>query len=499
MQEEYAVAAEATTTTAAPARTGPPRLGLILTACLVGQFMIVLDTTIVNIALPAISTALHFDRVGLLWVVNAYVVVVGGFLLLAGRIADIYGQRRTFLAGVVMFTAASAVGGLATNSTTLVLARGFQGLGGAVMGPATLTVLTHTFTEPAARAKAFGLWSAVSGGAGAFGVLAGGVITQWLSWRWILLVNVPIGIALFALALKVVPESRRPQAARALDVPGAVTVTGGLIGTIYAVSQSSTYGWSSARVVAPLAAGFVLLVAFVLIQAFFSKQPLVPLGFFRNRSVSVGNLVNMFGMAGLFSTFFFLTLILQDVFGYSPVRTGVLYLPISLALAAGGAGLSRLVPKFGPGPVLFAGFLVGAAGLFWLSRLNESSTFLGSILGPTIMIGIGAGAGMVAVTSAATAGLEYHEAGLASGLVNATRQIGISVGLVILVTVASARIRGDLVGVKPTGTAVKHALASGYGLALDGAALSALIAAVLALAAPRRKAAGRQDQPPAAH
>lgn len=468
---------------ATPVRTGP-RLGLVLAACCLGQFMNVLDASVVNVALPAIAGDLHFDRHHLQLVNNAYTVVVCGFLLLGGRLADLFGQRRIFLAGVGLFTLASAVGGLADSPVTLILARAFQGLGAAVMAPATLTVLGTTFTRPEARAKAFGWWSGVSGAAGAVGVLAGGAITEWLSWRWTLLINVPIGLLLFATVRWVVPEGRHRDGPRPrLDVPGAVTVTLGLMALVCAVAEAHTYGWTSAAVLTPLTGGVALLALFVLIQARFARHPLVPLDVFRIRSVAAANLVAFFGVAALFSTFYFFTLLLQQVLGYSPVRTGLSYLPLSVGIALGGWGVSRLVPRTGPRPVLLTGLSLSSLGLLWLAQAGADATYVQGLLGPVLLLGFGMGAVLNATTNAATAGLPAHQAGLGSGLLNTTRQLGSALGLVTLAALSAHRIdEASAPGRAPAA----HALASGYGLALTGGAAFAALGVLAALAVPGR-------------
>ncbi|MEC4017657.1 MFS transporter [Streptomyces sp. H27-D2] len=479
-------------TSSAPAQSGN-RLGLVLAACCLGQFMIVLDASVVNVALPAIAGDLHFDRHHLQWVNNAYTITVCGFLLLGGRLADLFGQRRVFLAGAVLFTLASTVGGAANDPVTLVSARAFQGLGAAIMAPATLTVLGTSFTRPAARARAFGLWSAVSGAAGAIGVLVGGAITEWFSWRWILLVNVPIGIVLIAAVCWVVPETQGRDRSRKLDLPGAVTVTLGLMATVYGVAESHTYGWDSARVLTAMVAGPALLAFFLVYQAKFAQQPLVPLSIFRNRSVSAANLVVFFAIAALYSTFYFFTLILQQVLGYSPLETGLCYLPVSLGIAIGGWGISSVVPRTGPRPILLGGLALSCAGLLWLSRADEASTFTADLLGPSLLLGFGMGAVLNATTNAATSGLPARQAGLASGLLNTTRQLGSAVGLVSLAGLSAARIDSELADGKPGGEATRHALASGYGLALSGAALFTVAGMLAALWLPVRKASSRSQ------
>ncbi|MFJ9694840.1 MFS transporter [Kitasatospora sp. NPDC101183] len=467
-----------------PADTRDRRLGLVLAVCCVGQFMNVLDASVVNVALPVIARELHFGH-NLQWVNSAYTIAVCGFLLLGGRLADVFGQRRVFLIGAALFTLASTVGGAAGAPLTLVAARAFQGLGAAVMTPATLTVLATTFTEPKARAKAFGLWSAVSGAAGAIGVLAGGVITEWFSWRWILLVNVPIGLVLLAGIRWVVPEFRGRDGKRSLDVPGAAAVTLGLMATVYGIAESHEYGWGSVRVVGALTAGAALLALFLVIQAKFARHPLVPLDVFRHRSMSAANLVAFFGIAALFSTFFFFTLILQQVHGYSPLRTGLSYLPLSAGLALGGWGISSVVPRIGARPILLGGLTSACLGLLWLSRADEHAHYLTDLLGPILLLGFGMGTVLNVTTNAATADLPPHQAGLASGLLNTTRQLGSALGLVTLTTLSASLTDTGKAGL--TGEAARHALSLGYDRALTGAAAFTAAGLLAALAVPARR------------
>ncbi|OLZ71647.1 hypothetical protein AV521_12085 [Streptomyces sp. IMTB 2501] len=470
---------------AAPPTAVSHRLGLVLAVCCLGQFMNVLDASVVNVALPAIAHDLRFDRHNLQLVNNAYTVVVCGFLLLGGRLADLFGQRRIFLAGAALFTLASAVGGAADGPATLIMARAFQGLGAAVMAPTTLTVLSTTFTGPEMRARAFGWWSGVSGAAGAIGVLAGGVITEWLSWRWILLVNVPIGVVLLTAVACVVPTGPARRGPRpGLDVPGALTVTLGLMAVVWAVAETHAYGWGSVRVLVPLAAGTVLLALFLLIQTRFARHPLVPLGIFRIRVVAAANLVAFFGIAALFSTFYFFTLLLQQVLGYSPVRTGLSYLPLTAGIALGGWGVSSLIPRTGARPVLLTGLTTSCLGLLWLARVGPGAGFVTDVLGPVVLVGFGMGAVLNATTNAATADLPAHQAGLASGLLNTTRQLGSALGLVTLAALSAHRT-DEASGQGAAASA--HALASGYGLALNGAAVFAAAGLLAALAVPARR------------
>jgi len=477
--------------TESPPTRVPPRLGLVLAACCLGQFMVILDVSVVNVALPVIDDVLRFAPGSLQWVMIAYTIVFTGFLLLGGRLADLYGQRRVFLTGITVFTLASLVGGLAYDPATLITARGLQGLGAAVMAPATLTVLGTTFRDPTARAKAFGLWGAVAGGGGAVGVLAGGVITDLLSWRWILLVNVPIGVALFALTARAVTERRNDDDGRKLDVAGALSVTLGLIALVYGIVGTQHGGWGSVGVLVPLGLAAVLLAFFVVDQAKLAAQPLVPLAIFRNRSLSAANLVRLGSGVAMGSTFYFLTLLLQRGMGYTALQAGLAYLPLSIGIFAGARGIATSVPKYGPRPILVFGLALSAVGLGWLSLTDEHATFQGGVLGPTLLIGIGVGVVMTASTTAATANLPYQQAGLASGLLNTTRQLGDAVGLAILVTIAAAHTAGPSVA----------ATVSGYRLAflVAGLVMVATIGAALAVPAKAKpRAASPQAAPESA-
>ncbi len=413
---------------------------------------------------------------------SAYTIAVCGFLLLGGRLADLFGQRRVFFFGAGLFTVASAVGGMATSPGTLIAARGFQGLGAAVMAPASLTVLGTTFRDPTARAKAFGWWSAVSGSAGAVGVLLGGIVTESLGWRWVLLINVPLGIALIAMIRGGVPETASNGGRKGLDVPGAITVTFGLMALVFGIAQSHELGWGSWQVSGSLGLS-VILFALFLRQQTKSDHPLMPLGIFRNRAVTAANVVAFFAVAALFSTFYFLTLVMQQVLDFSPLQTGLGYLPLSIGIAVGGFGVARIVPRIGPRPVLVAGLLTATAGLLWVSSANESSTFLGTILVPTTLLGLGMGAVLNATTNAATSGVPREQAGLASGLLNTIRQMGSAIGLVTLATMSSARADSLLSQSQP----LHHALGSGYGLALFGAGIFTFCGALAAFAVPRKR------------
>ncbi|MFI6153003.1 MFS transporter [Kitasatospora sp. NPDC051170] len=471
----------------APPQAITQRLGLILFVCCAGQFLVVLDSSVVNVALPLIDHSLHLGAGSLHWVVNSYTVVFAGALLLGGRLADLYGRRRLLLLGIGLFTLAALVGGLASNPAILVTARGFQGLGSAIMAPSTLTVIGTVFTEPGARARAFGLWSAVAGAGGAVGVLAGGVIAEWFSWRWTLLANVPVGLALLALTAVVVPEASRSRSELRgrVDVVGALSVTLGLMVLVYGVAGASREGWGSVRTLGLVGFGAALLAFFVLDQAKIASQPLVPLSIFRVRQVTAANVTALACSGALFSSFYFFTLLLQQVLDYSPLETGLAYLPMTAGLFAGARGIAPLVQRIGPRPVLIAGHLISASGLLWLSTAGPDAGFLSALLGPGLLLGVGQGMVMTALTIAATADLPYSQSGLASGLINTTRQLGGAIGLALLVTISGSRIADRTAAGQP----VREALASGYGLAFATAAGFLALGLLGALAVPARRKA----------
>ncbi|TCK22215.1 MFS transporter [Pseudonocardia endophytica] len=471
----------------------PSRLGLVLAVCCAGQFLVVLDASVVNVALPSIKEALGLEPSSLQWVINAYTIVFAGFLLLGGRLADLFGRRRVLLGGIALFSVASLAGGLAFGPTSLLLARGFQGLGAAVMAPATLTVIFTSFTDAKERARAFGMWSAVAAAGGAVGVLIGGAITQWLSWRWILLVNVPVGALLFGLALYAVRESRREDANRRIDTLGSVAITGGLMALVYGAVQALEKGWGSPEVLTVLGVGVVLLAFFVVNEAKLASNPLVPLSIFRNRSVTAGNIVAFSSSAALWGTFYLFTLLLQLVLRYGPMETGLAYLPLSLGIFFAARQIAKHVPSIGARPVLVTGLALSAAGLLWLGFTGAGASFWADLFVPTLILGIGQGLVSASVTVASTTGVSYAEAGLVSGLLNTSRQVGGAVGLAVLAVIAQSQAGGS------TDPGV---LADGYGLAfLVSAAFPVLgIVAALMVPAPERPAetAGASKETPQA-
>jgi EmrB/QacA subfamily drug resistance transporter len=471
---------DATAIEISPGRTVPS--WLVLAIVLIGQFMVVLDASIVNVALPSIQRDLHFSTSGLQWIVNAYTLTFAGFLLLGGRAADLYGRRRVFLVGLTVFTASSLLGGLAQDQAWLITARAVQGLGAAILAPATLTILTSSFPEGPARAWALGAWSAVSAAGASAGALLGGILTEFLGWRWILFVNVPVGVIALIAARRYVPESRAGLHHRHLDLGGAATVTAGLVAIVYALVRTETYSWGSPEVLLPLALGVLLLAVFLVLQARFSKAPLVPLRIFRSRFVAGGNVVMLMMFGALFGSWYFETLYMQHVLGYSPLRAGLAFLPQTVLIAAGAQVTSRLVPRFGPRPLIVLGTLVAAAGLGWLAQISVSSTFVADLLGPYVLIGLGMGLAVTPIAVAGTAGVAREEAGLASGLLNTSRTVGASIGLAALATIAAGRTSGVLVGVAATPAHTADALTQGYALAFGIAAGVLVATAMVAVA-----------------
>ncbi len=473
---------------------------LLLAIVCIGQFMVVLDISIVNVALPSIQSSLRFSTSGLQWVVNAYTLTFAGFLLLGGRAADLFGRRRVFLVGLGVFTLASLFGGFAENQAWLVTARALQGFGAAILAPATLTILTTSFSEGPARARALGVWSAVASAGASAGSLLGGILTDFLSWRWILFVNVPVGLAALILARRYLPESRADMEHRHLDVAGAVTVTGGLVALVYAIVRTERYAWSSPQVLIPLALAVVLLASFLVIQQRFSRAPLMPLRIFRSRTVVGGNLVMLLLFCAMFGSWYFETLFMQRVLGFSPLQAGLAFLPQTLLIAAGAQLTARLVTRLGPRPLILLGTLIGASGLIWLTRITPGSTFAVDLLPPFILIGLGMGLTVTPVTVAGTAGVPRADAGLASGLLNTSRTVGASIGLAALATLAANRTTGVLAGLAPTPAHAAAALTDGYSLAFMVASVILLVAAAVAMATlPSRRAlsAGTDEPVPA--
>jgi EmrB/QacA subfamily drug resistance transporter len=437
----------------------------------VAQFVVVLDASIVNVALPSIGRGLHFSERNLPWVVNAYVIAFGGFLLLGGRAADLIGRRRVFMAGLVVVACASLAAGFASSQGQLIAARAAQGLGAAIISPAALSIVTILFEDGAERNKALGAWGAVAGSAGAAGVLLGGILTEGLGWEWVLWVNVPVSLIALALTPGLIPESRSESLTRHFDAAGAATVTAGLSVLAYALLDASSAGWGSPKIIGLLTLAAALIGAFVAIELR-SRAPLVPLGIFRLRTLTGANVVGILLGASLFSMFFFISLYMQQVLRFSPIHAGLSYLPLAVTIiAAAGLG-GQLVTRFGFKPVLATGMLFVAAGLLWFSRISASGGFAADILGPSLLAAVGLGFGFVTSTIAAVSGVREHEQGLASGLINTSQQIGGALGLAVLSTIATTRTAHLLA----SGTAsLPHALTDGFQRAfLGGSVIAAL-------------------------
>jgi EmrB/QacA subfamily drug resistance transporter len=470
-------------------------IGLILLC--VAQFVVVLDASIVNVALPSIGRALDFSQTNLPWVVNAYVLTFGGFLLLGGRMADLLGRRRVFMGGLVLFALASLAGGFAQSESWLIAARAVQGLGAAILSPAALSIVTTTFRDGAERNKALGLWGAVAGSGGAAGVLLGGVLTEWVGWEWVLWVNVPIGIAAAALAPSLIGESRSEGQARSFDVAGAVSITAALSILVYALVDATDAGWGSTQTISLLAASAVLQAAFVVIELR-SKAPLVPFRIFRLRTLTGANVVGLLVGASLFSMFFFISLYMQQVLGYSAIKSGLSYLPLALTIIVAAGIASQLVTRVGYKPVLVTGMAFIAAGLVWFGQVSVDGGYLSDILGPSLLAAVGLGFSFVPVTIAAVAGVQEQEAGLASGLINTSQQVGGALGLAVLATVANSRT-DDVMAAGDGHARLQNALTEGFQSAFLTGAGFALLGLAVALVLIRRRdsrAYQRQEQAP---
>ncbi len=444
------------------------------------QFIVVLDASIVNVALPSIGEALSFSQENLAWVVNAYVLTFGGFLLLGGRMADLLGRRRVFIAGLLLVGFASLAAGFASNEGQLIAARAAQGLGAAIISPAALSIITTIFSDGSERNKALGAWGAVAGAGGAAGVLFGGILTDTLGWEWVLWINVPVAFAVALLAPRLIAESRSESATRHFDTAGAVTVTAGLSVLVYALVDAADAGWGSTQTLGLLAVAAALIGAFVAIELR-SQAPLVPFRIFRLRTLTGANVVGVLVGASLFSMFFFITLYMQQVLGFSPIEAGLAYLPLALTIIAASGIASQLVTRVGFKPVLVAGMVSIAAGLVWFSQVSVGGGFTTDILGPSLLAAVGLGFAFVTTTIAAVSGVREHESGLASGLINTSQQIGGALGLAVLATIANSRTEDVMASAGGDPSALTGALNEGFQSAFLGGAGIALLGLVLAL------------------
>jgi EmrB/QacA subfamily drug resistance transporter len=459
---------------------------IVLVLICLAQFMVVLDATIVNVALPSIQTDLHLSDGNLQWVVNAYTLVFGGFLLLGGRLGDLLGRKRLFLAGLVIFTSASLLDGLAGSEGMLIGARALQGLGAALIAPAALSIIATTFEEGAERARALAVWAAIAIGGSAVGLILGGALTQYLSWPWIFFINIPVGIAAFMLSLRLVPESRDLTARRGYDVAGAITVTAGIMALVYAIVGAESAGWGSPRTLGFFAGAIALLAAFVVIELR-SSAPLVRLSIFRIRSLLTANTAMFLAMSGMFAMFFFNTLYVQQVLGYGPLEAGLAFLPFTAGIMVSASLASQLATRLGVRPVAAAGFVLTATGLALLTRLPVDGSYVTDVLPALVVAALGMGAVFMPLTLVATTGLANEDQGLASGLFNTSQQIGGALGLAVLSTIAASRTNA-------AGGPPADALVTGFHWAFAAGALLILAALGVMLALLRRHHVARIEE-----
>jgi len=453
---------------------------VVLVLICLAQFMVVLDATIVNVALPSIQKDLGLSEANLQWIVNAYTLVFGGFLLLGGRAGDLLGRKRLFLIGLVVFTTASLLNGLSSTSGQLVGFRALQGLGAALISPAALSIISTTFAEGKERARALGVWAAIAIGGSAFGLVLGGWLTQSFSWPWIFFVNVPVGVFAFFAAFRLVPESKDEHAHHGYDIAGAVTVTGGLMTLVYAIVKAETKGWGSSETLLLFAAAVVLLASFLVIEMR-SKEPLVRLSIFRVRSLLTANLTMFLVGSGMFAMFFFITLYLQRVLEYHPLKAGLSVLPFTAGIMVSAGVASSLAPRLGVRPVAAAGMILTAAGMLLFAHMPVDGSYVKDVLPPMIVAALGMGAVFMPITLVATTGLKDEDQGLASGLFNTSQQIGGALGLAILSTIAAGRTHGG----SPA------ALVHGFHYAFAGAAVFVLAALVVMVSLLRKEHVAR--------
>lgn len=455
---------------------------LILVIVALAQFMVVLDVAILNVALPAIQHAFTMSATSLQWIITAYTLTFGGFLLLGGRAADLFGRRKIFLAGVTVFALASLACGLAQSGGMLIFFRGIQGLAAAFMSPAALSIVLVTYREGHERNVALSVWGAVASGGAAAGVLLGGIITQYLDWRWNFFVNVPVAIIVLASAYVLVPRHESTVEHNNLDLPGAILATGGLMMLVYALVKAPTLGWADTTTLVYFAISALALIGFVVNEKR-AKHPLVPLDIFKIRNLSGANGVTIFLAAGMFSIFFFTTLYLQEVLGFTPIKTGVSFLIIPIVVAIVATNIPRLVKRIGYRPILIVAPLFVSAGLFWLSRIPVNGTFWGNVAPGLVLMAIGMGGTFVAGTIAATSGVPHDEAGLASGIYNTSQQIGGAVGLAVLTGIATSSITHYLSQLQamPTPADITAATVHGFHIGYLVASTFGIFASLIAI------------------
>ena len=456
---------------------------LVLVIACLAQFMVVLDATVVNIALPSVQRGLHFSAADLQWVVNGYTLIFGGFLLLGGRAADLLGRKRLFIAGVLLFTLASLLNGVAQSSGMLIVGRGLQGLGGALVSPAALSIVTTTFSDGEQRTKALGVWSAIAAGGAAVGLLMGGVLTDIASWRWVFFVNVPVGLITIALAVRYVAESRIEVAHRSFDIAGAVAVTGGLVIAVYAIVKAQAYGWGSARTLGLGAIAVAMLAAFLVIESR-SKAPLMRLSIFRVRALALADTALLLVGSAMFGMFFFASLYVQEILGYSPLTAGLAFLPVTAGIMIG-AGLAQvLIKRIGLRNVSVVGISLATAGMLVLTQLPVHGSYVSDLLVGLVPMSLGMGLTFVPITLLGTGGVSSDDAGLASGLFNTAQQVGGSLGLAILSSLAASQTTSLLTSHSAGAVAAR---VSGYHVAFLAAAIMLAIGAALLVFGLRKR------------
>jgi EmrB/QacA subfamily drug resistance transporter len=461
----------------AAAEGADPRRWLALAVITIAQLMVVLDSSIVNIALPTLETELSISEANRQWVVTAYLLTFGGFLLLGGRIADYVGRKKIFLFGLGGFALASAIGGAANNLEVLLAARALQGLFAALMAPAALSIISLTFTEPAERAKAFGVYGGASGGGAAIGLILGGVLTEYASWRWCFLVNVPIAIGAALAAARVVNESRASGDAR-YDVPGAITATAGLTSLVYGFSMAAEDGWGAGSTLGFIATGVALLVAFVVIESR-STHPLLPLRVVLHRDRGGSFLGSAFAISGMMGMFLLMTFYFQGTLGYSALKSGFAFLPFSVGIITAAMLSGRFLPRYGPRPLIFGGFLAATLGMLWTAQIDAGSSYIVQILPAQVVMSMGMGFAFVALSSTALTGVSEHDAGVASAALNATQQVGGSVGTALLNTVATSATANYIASHGTSAPELLNAQVHGYASGFEIAAVFLGVAALL--------------------
>jgi EmrB/QacA subfamily drug resistance transporter len=455
--------------------------GIALLILAGAQFMVVLDATIVNVALPSIEKALHFANTAQLqWIVTAYTLIFGGFLLLGGRLADLFGRRRMFLIGVALFAASSLLAGLATSPGMLIAFRSIQGLGAALLSPAALSLVLNIFAEGKERNRALGVWSGVAAGGGAVGLLLGGVLTQYVGWRWIFFINIPIGMLVVFLAPRFVPTTERSVGKQKIDYSGAFAVTAGLMTLVYALVKATSYGWTSSKTLGLIGVSIVLLIAFVVNESLV-KKPLIPLTIFKNRNLSASNLMQLPITASMFSVFFYLSIYEQQILHFSPVKTGLANLPFTLVIGIVAGVVSRVIAKTGPKKILMVAPFFMAAGLYYFTHIPVNGSYFANLLPGIILMATGMAGCFVALTLSATAGVPHKDAGLASGLLNTSQQIGGALGLAILTAISTSKTTSVIAGNHGDPSQINYALVQGFRTAFMVAVIFSLGAAVIAI------------------